>query len=90
MTLEQLKNYPEYHKLSPAKQEFLMEIVRDSGKITADGMLPLLLKAQSRMNAHGIRFTNEESDFLTTVLMADLSPADRAKFEMLKKVMRKR
>lgn len=88
MTPEQLKTYPEYQKLSPLKQTFLMEIVRDSKGLGTDGALPLLLKAQTRMKALGIRFTKEESAFLTTVLMSDLSPADRAKFELLKKMMK--
>lgn len=88
MTPEQLKTYPEYQKLSPLKQTFLMEIVRDSKGLGTDGALPLLLKAQSRMKSLGIHFTREESSFLTTVLMSDLSPADRAKFELLKKMMK--
>lgn len=88
MTPEQLKTYPEYQKLSPLKQTFLMEIVHDSKGLGTDGALPLLLKAQNRMKTLGIHFSREESAFLTTVLMSDLSPADRTKFELLKKMMK--
>jgi len=89
MNPETLKKHPEYQKLSPAKQALISEIVQDAHKASGDAMLPLLLKAQTRMKALGIQFTQEESAFLMSTLMSDLSPADKAKFEMLKKLMRK-
>lgn len=89
MSPETLKTLPEYQKLSPAKQTLISEIVRDASKASGDAMLPLLIKAQARMKALGVQFTPEESAFLMSTLMSDLSPADKAKFEMLKKLMRK-
>lgn len=89
MSPENLKSFPEYQKLSPAKQALISEIVKDASKASGDAMLPLLLKAQSRMKAQNIQFTPEESAFLMTTLMSDLSPAEKAKFEMLKKFMKK-
>ena len=89
MNPETLQSFPEYQKLSPSKQAFISEIVRDAGTVSGDAMLPLLLKAQSRMKAQNIRFTKEESAFLMTTLMSDLSPAEKAKFDMLKKFMKK-
>ena len=89
MNPETLKAFPEYQKLSPAKQALISEIVKDAGNTSGDAMLPLLLKAQSRMKAQNIQFTPEETTFLMTTLMSDLSPAEKAKFEMLKKFMKK-
>ncbi|MDD6036875.1 MAG: hypothetical protein PUC30_11945 [Lachnospiraceae bacterium] len=89
MSPETLKALPEYQKLSPAKQALISEIVNDANNTPGDAMLPLLLKAQTRMKALGIQFTQEESTFLMSALMSDLSPADKAKFELLKKLMRK-
>lgn len=88
MTVEALKNHPEYQKMSPQKQGLISEIVKDASSLSGDTTLPLLLKAQQRMKSLGIQFTKEESAFLITTLMADLSPAERAKFEMLKKFMK--
>lgn len=89
MSPETLKTLPEYQKLSPAKQALISEIVKDAANTSGDAMLPLLLKAQSRMKAQNIQFTSEESAFLMTTLMSDLSPAEKVKFEMLKKFMNK-
>jgi len=89
MNPETLKTLPEYQKLSPAKQALISEIVKDAGNASGDAMLPLLLKAQARMKALNIQFTQEESTFLMSTLMSDLSPAEKAKFEMLKKFMKK-
>ena len=88
MTVEALKNHPEYQKMSPQKQGLISEIVKDASSLSGDATLPLLLKAQQRMKSLGIQFTKEESAFLITTLMADLSPAERAKSEMLKKFMK--
>lgn len=88
MTVEALKNHLEYQKMSPQKQGLISEIVKDASSLSGDATLPLLLKAQQRMKSLGIQFTKEESAFLITTLMADLSPAERAKFEMLKKFMK--
>lgn len=88
MTVEALKNHPEYQKMPPQKQGLISEIVKDASSLSGDATLPLLLKAQQRMKSLGIQFTKEESAFLITTLMADLSPAERAKFEMLKKFMK--
>ena len=89
MNPETLKTYPEYQKLSPAKQSIIMEIVADANTLSGDAALPLLLKAQQRMKALGIQFTKEESAFLISTLMADLSPAERAKFDLMKRFMKK-
>ncbi len=89
MDSETLKNLPEYQKLSPAKQALICEIVKDADNATGDAMLPILLKAQSRMKSQNIRFTPEESTFLMTTLMSNLSPAEKAKFDLLKKFMKK-
>ena len=89
MTVEALKNHPEYQKMSPQKQGLISEIVKDASSLSGDATLPLLLKAQQRMKSLGIQFTKEESAFLMTTLMSNLSPAEKAKFEMLKKFMKK-
>jgi len=89
MSPETLKSLPEYQKLSPAKQALISEIVKDAENTSGDAMLPLLLKAQSRMKSQNIHFTQEESTFLMTTLMSNLSPAEKAKFEILKKFMKK-
>ena len=89
MNPETLKAMPEYQKLSPAKQALISEIVKDAQSTSVDAMLPLLLKAQSRMKAQKIQFTQEESAFLMTTLMSGLSPAEKAKFDMLKKFIKK-
>ena len=68
MSPETLKSLPEYQKLSPAKQALISEIVKDAENTSGDAMLPLLLKAQSRMKSQNIQFTQEESTFLMTTL----------------------
>ena len=39
------------------------------------------------MKSLGLTFTKEESDLITTTLLSGLSPADRRKFEAIRKML---
>ena len=54
-----------------------------------DKSLPLLLKTNARMKALGISFSKEETSLLLDVLMKDMTPADRSRFEAVRKLILK-
>jgi len=51
-------------------------------------MLPIMLAMHQKMKKQGVNFTAEERDVLIDVLSAELSPSERARMEMMKKMMR--
>ena len=94
MNLNVLTNHPIYQKMQPEKQKLLQECVRLTGgdshseEVSFDKMLPIMLAMHQKMKKQGVNFTAEERDVLIDVLSAELSPSERARMEMMKKMMR--
>ena len=93
MNLNILTNHPIYQKMQPEKQKLLQECVRLTGGnshpegVSFDKMLPIMLAMHQKMQKQGLTFTAEERNVLIDVLSAELSPAERARMEMMKKMM---
>ncbi len=94
MNLNVLTNHPIYQKMQPEKQKLLQECVRLTGGdshsegVSFDKMLPIMLAMHQKMKKQGVNFTAEERDVLIDVLSAELSPSERARMEMMRKMMR--
>lgn len=94
MNLSVLTNHPIYQKMQPEKQKLLQECVRLTGGdshsegVNFDKILPIMLAMHQKMKKQGVNFTAEERDVLIDVLSAELSPSERARMEMMKKMMR--
>jgi len=84
MTPQDLYKLPEYQQLTQKKQQFLAEFVKNTTDLRPDQVLPVLLKAQNRMNALGISFTPTERSFFTQLLMSGLSPKEREQLSRLR------
>lgn len=93
MNLNVLTNHPIYQKMQPEKQKLLQECIRLTGGdshsegVNFDKMLPIMLAMHQKMQKQGLNFTAEERNVLIDVLSAELSPSERARMEMMKKMM---
>ena len=76
--------------MSREKQNFITDIVKESAGLSGEAAMPILIKAQAKMKALNISFTKEETAFLMTTLMGDLSPAEKTKFDLLMKLMKRK
>lgn len=94
MNLSVLTNLPVYQNMQPEKQKLLLECARLAGKgsdsegVGFDKMLPIMLAMHQKMQKQGLSFTAEERNVLIDVLSAELTPAERSRMEMMKKMMR--
>ena len=94
MNLNVLTSLPVYQNMQPEKQKLLLECARLAGGDSHsegdnfDKMLPIMLAMHQKMQKQGLNFTAEERNVLMDVLSAELSPAERARMEMMKKMMR--
>ena len=93
MNLNVLTSHPIYKKMQPEKQKLLQECVRLAGGdshsegANFDKMLPIMLAMHQKMQKQGLDFTPEERNVLIDVLSAELTPSERARMEMMKKMM---
>lgn len=80
-------NHPAMQNMHPAKKQLLLELSKNTKNQTLDKLLPLMMSTNSKMKSQGLNFTKQETDLITEILTTNLSPADRTKFETLKKMM---
>lgn len=80
-------NHPAMKNIHPAKKQILLELSKNSKNATMDKLLPLMMNANTKLKSQGLNFSQQETDLITEILTANLSPAERQKFEMLKKMM---
>ena len=89
MDVKELQNMPVYQKLTPEKKQIITDLLKEANNTPMDKSLPLLLKTNARMKALGISFTKEETSLLLDVLMKDMTPAERSRFEAVRKLILK-
>ena len=80
-------NHPAMKNIHPAKKQILLELSKNSKNLTFDKLLPLMMSTNTKLKSQGLNFTQQETDLITEILSANLTPAERQKFETLKKMM---
>lgn len=73
--------------IDPRKIAILMELVKEAEGKSIDKLIPLIINANKKLQAQNLSFTKDESELMIEVLTKNMSPKDRARFEMLRKLM---
>lgn len=83
-------NHPAMKDIDAKKLAILVDLANEAEGLGTDKALPLLLKTNAKMKALGLSFTPTETDLLVEILSQDMSPADKQKLEVLKKMIAKK
>jgi len=83
-------NHPAMKDIDARKLAILVDLANEAEGLSVDKALPLLIKTNAKMKALGLTFTPNETELLVEILSTDMSPADKQKLEMLKKMIPKR
>ncbi len=83
-------NHPAMKNIDARKLAILVDLANEAEGKSADKALPLLIKANAKMKALGLSFTPNESDLMVEILTKDMSPADKQRLEMIKKMIVKK
>jgi len=83
-------NHPAMKNIDARKLAVLVDLANEAEGKPADKALPLLVKANAKMKALGLTFTTEETNLMVEILTKDMSPADKQKLEMIKKMIAKK
>lgn len=73
--------------LDPRKLAVLMELVKEAEGKPLDKLIPLIISTNKKLQAQNLSFTKDESEILIEVLTKNMSPREKAQFEMLRKLM---
>jgi hypothetical protein len=74
-------------KMDPRKLIILMELMKEAEGKSMDKMLPLIINTNKKLQDQNLAFTKDESDLMMEVLTKNMSPKDKAQFEMLRSMM---
>lgn len=76
--------------VDPRKLAILMELVKEAEGKPMDKLIPLIISTNKKLQAQNLSFTKDESDIMIEILTKNMSPKEKARFEMLRKLMTKR
>ncbi|QHQ62611.1 hypothetical protein Ana3638_19015 [Anaerocolumna sedimenticola] len=83
-------NHPAMKNIDARKLAVLVDLANEAEGKPVDKALPLLIKANAKLKALGLTFTPDESSLMIEILTKDMSPADKQKLEMIKKMIAKK
>lgn len=75
------------NKMDPRKLVILMELMKEAEGKSMDKLLPLIINTNKKLKDQNLAFTKDESDLMIEVLTKNMSPKDKAQFEMLRSMM---
>lgn len=85
---DDLKNNPKLRGIDPLKLKIIMEIKEKSKNKSMEELLPQIMQINSELNRRNMNFSKSESELLMEVMQESMSPAEKAKFNMIKGFMK--
>lgn len=82
-------DHPALKNMEPVKKDVLFDLIKESQGKPMNQCLPIILKAQGRLKAAGMSFTQEETSLLMGLLTSGLSSEDMKKVDAMKNMMNK-
>ncbi|MDF2539307.1 MAG: hypothetical protein K0S76_2328 [Herbinix sp.] len=83
-------NNPKLKNIDPRKLKILVELAKEAEGKPMDKLLPMIMSAQKKIQEQDLALSKDESDFMIELLSKNLSPREKAQFEMIRKMMPKR
>lgn len=85
-----LNNNSKMKNLDPRKLAILMELVKEAEGKPIDKLIPLIISTNKKLQAQNLSFTKDESEIMIDILTKNMSPKDKARFEMLRRLLANR
>lgn len=83
-------NHESLKNMNPKKVQILKELAaKTEGKADKE-IATLLMETMKKMQKENLTFTKEESAVMMEILTRNMSPSERAKVDMMKKMMNKK
>lgn len=87
--MEDLKNNPAFQQMNPQKQEMLELLIQSLQNKKLTEALPVVMNWNKQMEQKKLSFTPKENELLTAILSAQMSPAQKKQYELIKTMMKK-
>lgn len=79
-----------FRNMHPVKVQIIRELEAKASGNRKDmkSLVPLVMEAMQKLKAHNLSFSQQEVSVLLEILTKDMSPAEKQKVEMMKRVVR--
>lgn len=84
MTQNDWRQDPRLKNMDPAKLQYITDFAGRISKLPKDQVVPAFASMQLEVAQKGIRFTDQETEVIVSVLTSGMSPAERKRLEMLR------
>lgn len=83
-------NNPKLKNVDPRKLAILLELVKEAEGKPTDKLIPLLVNANKKLQQQNMTFTKDETQLIIDILTKQMTPREKAQFEMIKNIMANR
>jgi hypothetical protein len=80
-------NNPKMQNIDPRKLTILIELMKEAQGKPMDKLVPLIMSTNKKLQDQNLAFTKDESDLMIEILTKNMTPKEKAQFEMMKKFM---
>jgi len=84
------RSNPKINNIDPRKLTILLDLMKEAEGKPTDKIIPLVMNTNKKLKEQDLTFTKDESDLMVEILTKNMSPKEKAQFEMIKKMMPKK
>lgn len=87
--MNDIRQNPAFQQMDSKKQQMLELLMSSLSGKQLNEVLPIVTNWKNKMNQEGLSFTPEENMLLTEIFTAQMSPAQKQQYELIKQFMKK-
>lgn len=88
MENEKWRNSDVWKKMNPKKKKIINALIEQGKGKRFEDSAGIIMAAVNQMNREGLSFTKEESSVMIEAMTENMSAADKAKVDMMRKFIR--
>ena len=77
-----------FKNIHPEKAQVTLELEEKANGKDMKSLVPLIMEAMQKLKAHNLSFSQQEVSVLLEIMTKDMSPAEKQKVEMMKRVVK--
>lgn len=79
-----------FKNMHPVKVQIIRELEMKANGKDMKSLVPIIMEAMQKLKDHNLSFSQQEVSVLLEILTKDMSPAEKQKVEMMKRVVKSR
>lgn len=81
-------NHPALQGMNPIKKQIMLDFIKETQGKPMEAGMKSMMRANDKLKAHGLSFTDKESELVTNILLSNMPPEQRVKAEMFMRMMK--